>query len=398
MFVVPTPSRSAVRRIAAARLISVSGSVAASVALAVVLYRRTGSAQLIGLSLFIAFAVPAVASPTSGSLSDRFDRRRLLIASDAVGAVCFVAMAAASAPVVLLVLAFAAALASAPFLPASGAMLPSLALPDDLAWANSRLAVARTLGGLVGPAVGGALASTAGTESVFLINAASFAASALVIATLRETSPTTRREPAPPRSGAGAGLRLLFGDRQLRALTLGFILVDAGSGLALPAEVPLSHRFGTGSVGYGAMVTMWALGGVAGARWAPKVFDRRKEQPILTVAASGLSLAFAAVAVAPWFGLVLAALILGGATMSVTGIGEDLLLQRRVPDDVRGRVYAGHIAVVQASLGGPLLFAGAVVNAVGPQLVFGLAAGLMSIGVLTLIAQRRTTEGARTFM
>lgn len=65
--------------------------------------------------------------------------------------------------------------------------------------------------------------------------------------------------------------------------------------------------------------------------------------------------------------------------MSVTGIGEDLLLQRRVSDDVRGRVYAAHIAVVQASLGAPLLFAGAIVNAVGAQPVFGLAAGLMLI-------------------
>jgi hypothetical protein len=70
--------------------------------------------------------------------------------------------------------------------------------------------------------------------------------------------------------------------------------------------------------------------------------------------------------------------------MSVAGVGEDLVLQRRVADAVRGRVYAAHIAAVQLSLAVPLLGAGALVDALGPQPVFGMAAGAVVLGVAAL--------------
>jgi hypothetical protein len=66
--------------------------------------------------------------------------------------------------------------------------------------------------------------------------------------------------------------------------------------------------------------------------------------------------------------------------ISVVGVAEDLLVQRRVADGVRGRVYAARIAAVQASVAAPLLFAGAL----GAQAAFGLAAALMAAGVTTL--------------
>lgn len=182
---VPTPSRAAVHRLAAARLVSIAGSVSSGVALAVVLYARTGSATWVGAALLIAFAVPAVFSPVTGLIGDRFDRRLVLIASDLLGAACFVGMAAVHAPAALLALAFAGAVAAAPFLPTAGSLVPALATDDDLTWANSRLTMAMTAGRLVGPLIGAGLVAAISGSAAFIANACTFLVSPLLISTLR---------------------------------------------------------------------------------------------------------------------------------------------------------------------------------------------------------------------
>src|SRR5205823_993853 len=185
MIAVNVPSDAALRRLASARLVSVAGSVSAGVALAAVLYARTGSAAWVGAALLIALGTPAALSPWAGALADRLDRRRLLIASDLCGAACFAAMALVTDPAALVVLAFPAAVAAAPFLPASGALVPSVVDPARLNWANSRLALARTTGQLVGPLVGGGVVAGLNGSAAFVLNCASFVVSAALIATLR---------------------------------------------------------------------------------------------------------------------------------------------------------------------------------------------------------------------
>ena len=350
---VPIPSELAVRRLALARMVSMAGSVSASVALAAVLYARTGSAAWVAAELFISFGTPALASPLTGTLGDRLDRRTVLICSDALGAGVFAVMALVHGPAALLALSFPAALAASPFLPASSAMVPALASPERLPWANARMAIARNAGALAGPALGGGAVSLLGGSAAFALNAASFLASAALIGTLHgdfRARPTPRGE---HRAGVTEGLRMLVREPTLRALAVGFLLVDGGNGLAMPAAVALAHVFGTGAVGYGALVALWGVGGLLGGPLAARVLDRRTPVTVLEVSAAGLALAFAVTAVAPWFGLALAALSVGGATMSVVGVAEDLLLARRIPDDLRSRVYAARIAVIQVSIAVP---------------------------------------------
>jgi MFS family permease len=376
--------------------VSVAGSVSAGVALAAVLYARTDSAAWVGAALLITFATPVAISPWAGALADRLDRRRLLIASDLCGAACFAAMAAVSDPAVLLALAFPAAIAAAPFLPASGALVPSVVDATRLNWANSRLALARTIGQLVGPLIGGGLVAGLNGSAAFAINSASFVASASLIATL-PGSFRASASPLPTSSSGGVveGLALLVRVPALRALTLGFILVDIGNGLVLPAEVPLAHAFGTGSLGYGALVVAWGIGGVAGAPVSRAALDRWDEAVVITASAACLGAGFALTAVAPWFALALGGLAIAGGSMSIAAVGEDVLLQRRVADDVRGRVYAGHIAAVQASLALPLVFAGFVINTLGAQAVYGIATVICGLGVIALTALLRSERSVR---
>jgi MFS family permease len=315
-------------------------------------------------------------------------------------------MALVTAPAALLALAFPAAVAASPFTPASGAMVPALVLPERLPWANARLAVARNVGVLVGPLVGGLLVAVASGAVAFSVNAASFAVSAALIATLRGSFRVSAggsgdaiagaASPEPKASGIGEGFRLILREPTLRALTLGFVLVDLGTGMVMPADPALAHLFGAGPTGYGAMVALWGGGGVVAARFATAALGRRSEPVVIVGSAIVLAFSYALTAVAPWFGLVLLAFAAGGASMGLAGIAEDLLLQRRTSDDVRGRVFAAHMAAVQLSLATPLLLSGFVVNALGPRAVLGIGAGLASCGVLALAAllRRRAASAA----
>ncbi len=128
--------RANVRRLTLARLISVTGGAAAYTALTFTIYERTRSPTWLAAALFLTFGVSGLIGPLAGALGDRFDRRRIMIASDLAGAGCFTAMAFARDPGWLLAFAFVSAVVEAPFWPASGAAIPNLVEAKDLGWAN----------------------------------------------------------------------------------------------------------------------------------------------------------------------------------------------------------------------------------------------------------------------
>src|SRR5213592_2319148 len=156
------PSRSAARRIATARLISLMGSQAAITALLFEVYRRTGSSRWIAGTLLVSFATLGVLTPLAGSLGDRFNRRRVMIASDLLGAACFGGLAFARSPLSLLTLAFLASATESPFFPAVSAAVPNLVATEDLAWANGTISMGVSIGYLAGPALGGLLVALVG--------------------------------------------------------------------------------------------------------------------------------------------------------------------------------------------------------------------------------------------
>jgi len=80
-------SRAAVRRLAVARLISLTGGAAAFMALNFTIFERTGSATWVAAALFLTFGTVGFVSPFASVLGDRFDRKKVMIASDLGGAV-----------------------------------------------------------------------------------------------------------------------------------------------------------------------------------------------------------------------------------------------------------------------------------------------------------------------
>ena len=100
--------RSNVRRLAIGRLISVTGGAAAYTALMFTVWNETHSATWQSVALLLTFGVVGILSPLTGHLGDRFDRRKVMMISEAIAAAVFFAMAFVDSPeAILIALAFA---------------------------------------------------------------------------------------------------------------------------------------------------------------------------------------------------------------------------------------------------------------------------------------------------
>ena len=392
----PTDQTSAVRRIAAARLISIAGSAAAYTALMYTVYERTGSPTWLSATLFLTFGVSGFFSPIGGMIGDRFDRKRVMIVSDLLGAACFLAMALTSDPAWLLGFAFLSAVCETPFWSASGAAIPNLVPSDRLSWANGLVQLGKNAGVTVGPAVGGLLLAWIGPSWVFGLNAVSFVVSAALVAMVHARFSGDRTEEQErEHRGLRAGFVFIGRDRLLRTLVLAYVALVFGMGFVMVADVPLVEHFGAGAVGYGLLITAWGGGAVAGS-FAGRWLDKDREPKVLFLGLVLIGLTTAAIAVSPWFAPILVLALLSGLGDAVTIVADQGIQQRRAPDVVRSRVMAATEALVTVSYAVALAFAGRVLEVMGPQQIYlvGGAMAVLGAGLLWPVLRRDPVEEA----
>ena len=176
------------RRLWFAQLISLGGDWFNLVALTGLLLQLTGSSFYAGAVLAASLVPQFLTSPLAGVISDRFDRKRLMLGANLVAAVLALAMLAVRSPqTVWLGLAALAGIAvtGAFFDPASRAGLPNIVREDQLAAANVLMASTWGVMVAVGAAAGGIVAGLAGRDAAFIANAASFLISAGLILGVR---------------------------------------------------------------------------------------------------------------------------------------------------------------------------------------------------------------------
>ena len=378
-----TAPRTAVRRLALARVISVTGSAAAYTALMFEIYDQTGSAVWLAAALLVTEGVTGLVGPVTSVLGDRFDRRTVMIVSDLAAAVCFAGMAlVAESPGPLVFIAFLSALAEAPFWPASSAAIPNLVPPEQVSWANSFVAIGRNIGIMVGPALGGILLAAVGAPWVFAINAASFVVSAALVVSVHARFDGDRSDESE-HQGVWAGFRFLFREPVLRRISVAWVVLVLGIGMAMVGDVPLVELFDAGSAGFGVMIGLWGAGSILGSlagRWLKAETEVR--WLVLTtafVAAVGI-----AIALSPWFALVLVLNVAWGASEGVTNVAEQNVFQRRTPDSVRSRVLGALEGLFHGGLAVSYVAAAFVLPAVGARGMYAIAGVAAGLSVLVL--------------
>lgn len=384
--------RSAVRRVAAARGISLTGSGAAFAVLAYIVYWLTGeSAIWLSMTLLLTMGVQGMVQPIASWLGDRFDRRRVLVISDLCAAGGFVALAFARTPGQLLVIASITAILESPVWAVAGASIPNLIEEEHLPWANGQVAIGRHLGSFVGPLLGTLLVSSlagdgasadrllAAGSFVFGLNAASFVVSAWLIG----TTPGRFNDERPAESehtGIRAGFRYAMSDRVLRAILLGWSVLLFGVGLILVAELPYAVEFGQGAFGYGLISALWGGGAALGAVFAARWLTARREPSTLLFSVLLGGLIMFAIGWSPVWIAALVFMVAEGICEGFASVAEQGLLQRRTPDDVRSRVAGAVEAATLIALASSLTVGGPIVDALGPRTAYSIG------GIMTVLA------------
>jgi DHA3 family macrolide efflux protein-like MFS transporter len=369
----PDQGRRSVRLLAAARLASTGGSQAAQLALAYTIYQRTSSAAWVSASLVASAGVVGLVGPLSGRLSDRHDRRRVMVAAELAGGAGWLAVLAAGSPTMLVAAALVATAANAPFRAASSASIPNLVAPDQLTWANGVIATASNASLVAGPLVGGVLVGAVGPRAVFGLNVVSFLVSGALIARM----PGRFAEDRAPGEGAPTQRwRTVLGDRCRRRLFAVTALSFGAFGVTLVADLPLVDHFGGGSVGYALLTSLWGTGAVVGSLAATRLTVRHERRALVGgTAAMGVSLA--SIAVMPNLASAIVVGTLGGLGAGLAFTQWYSLLQRASPDAERGTTFAIAETSEQVSFVAGMVVAGFVVDALGPQPTYLLPGALL---------------------
>jgi MFS family permease len=377
--------------LAIARGVSNAGTFSAYIAFTALLYRMTGQAAWLSLAVLVDLSVNAICAPLAGWLGDRFDRKKLTVLSELAGALVFVAFCFAGAPWLLVLLYVPKAMANSVFGPALNAAVPNFVPEDKLAWANARISTAGSIGFVCGTLSGGALVAVAGPKAVFAFNAATFVVSALAIASMKVGfhAPDRGEEVGNMRSGA----QFLLSSPLLRSIVIGGALIVLTKNTSLPAELPLCDALGVGTVGFGMLPATAVAGGILSAQ----VLGRRDIRPglelkLMCVGAFVSAGALAFVGLSGAFPLVLLGIFLYGVSDGASGFATGIALQRQIPDAIRSRAFAAIGTLNSFSFALPFVFAGFLVDRVGPASTFvvtGAATGVAACAIVLLARSAR---------
>jgi MFS family permease len=373
--------RGAVRRLSAARFASSGGSHAAQIALAFTVYERTHSSLWVSASLVASAGVVGLVGPVSGRLSDRFDRRRVMVLAELAGALGWLLVLLADRPVTLVLFALVATAANAPFKAAASASVPNLVAGHDLTWANSTIATATNASLLVGPLVGGALVGAVGPRAVYAMNAASFVVAAWMISRLRGTFSAERpgRGVDTPRDSRW---RSVAADRRRRGLFAVTALTFAAFGITLVSDLPLVDHLGGGPTGYALLTTLWGTGAIVGSTIAGRV-PAGHELRALTVGTGAMALSIGSLALVPNLPLAIAVGTIGGLGSGVAFTPWYSLMQRATPDPERGTAFAMAETFEQSAFVGGMVAAGGLISLLGAQPTYLVAGFLLAGAVAT---------------
>ncbi len=391
-------SNAGFRRLSVARVVSFVGDSLSLVALMLHVAQTTGQALAVAALLLVGDFAPALLSPVSGAISDRFDRRRVMIVCELVQCALLVAIAVALPPLpLLLVLVGVRALAGQIFQPASRAAIPALVPSKDLEAANSTLGFGTNGAEALGPLVAAALLPFVGIRGVLLVDAASFLVSAVLLTRLPALPPAPGGTSTPSLLGqAREGLGYIWAQRPVRIVALGFCAVVAANGIDDVALLVLAtDTLQAGESAVGLLLGAVGIGLLVGYLLLTRTANRSMVALLVAgfaVSSIGNLLTGLAWAVAAAFTVQL----IRGVGIAAMDVASNTLLQRLVPGPMLGRVFGnlyGAIGVAAAIsyLGGGLLLD--ATDAPTTFLIAGTAGTLATIAVAFTLP--RATDGDR---
>jgi MFS family permease len=361
------------------------------------------SASAVGVVMALQFGPSLLLLPFTGYAADRFDRRKLLLATQSAQGLLALALGAltvAGAVQLWHVYLFALLLGcvTAFDAPARQTFVSELVSDKLLSNAVALNSTSFNAARMVGPAVAGLLIAGIGSGWVFLINAATFVAMLAALTSLRVDDLHHKDRAVRKTGGMLEGVRYVRSRPELKALLwMLFLMMTFGMNFPVFVSAMAVKGFQAASHEFGVLSSMLAVGSVCGALLAA-----HRETPrasFLLASAFLFGVGLAAAALMPTYTSFGFALMLVGLAAQTFNTTANSVVQLWTDPAMRGRVMAIYMAIAMGCtpLGAPLV--GWVADHFGPRwsLAVGAAAGFLAaaVGIAYFVRHRGLRVDAR---
>ena len=341
------------------------------------------SAMAVGIVMALQFGPQLLLLPWTGSAADRFDQRKLLMATQGAMGLCALVLGALTVTGTarlweVYLLTFLSGCAAAFDAPVRQTFVAALVGDEDLPNAVALNSMSFNAAQLIGPAAAGLTIGAIGTGWAFIANGISFGAVLVSLNFLRTAelrhSARAGRHQGGFLGGFVEGLQYAWSRPDLKAILIMLFLFGI-FGLNFPIFISTMavRVFHTDARGFGLLSSIMAIGAVAGSLLAAA--RGRAGFGSLLIGAGVFGLGCVLAALAPGYWVFASGLIVMGVSALTLTNGTNSLMQLSTAPSMRGRVMALRVAI---ALGGaPIgsLILGWVADRFGPRWTLGLGAG-----------------------
>jgi DHA3 family macrolide efflux protein-like MFS transporter len=327
------------------QLVSTIGSALTSLAASIVVFRLTGSALSVGLMLIATSAPTLLVGLIAGVFVDRFDRKRIMIIADLARAVVVILI-----PFLLpygiawlYIIVMLTSVIGQFFDPAHASVIPEIATDEELAAANSFIAISAFGSTAVGFAAAGLIASKFPIEWAFYINGLTFLISGLCILAVRIAPLEIEGETTIRMIGKNlrAGMSFLANNALLRSLLMVSLPVLLGFGLWNSLLLPFAERaLHASEFEFGLQEALTSVGFVMASLLMARVGDRLREGQWIAISYLGMALAAIFYSRTTSIPLAIILVTIVGFMNAPAMISGRLLIQRNTERGIRGRVMS----------------------------------------------------------
>jgi MFS family permease len=327
------------------QLVSTIGSALNSLAAGILVFRLTHTALSVGLML-VATALPSVfVGLIAGVFVDRLDRKKILITSDLLRAllVALIPFLVHTNIVWLYIIVLLCSAVGQFYEPAHESLLPDVATDEELAAANSLMAISAFGSTAVGFAAAGLIASAASIDWAFYIDAITFIFSAgcILIIRIAPLAVQGKTNVSAVVTNLKTGIRTLFSNPVLRSLFFIYIPVFLSFGLWNSLLLPFAVRaLKATDFQYSLQEAVTSVGFVAASLLLARYADRLREGQWMVISFLGMGVIGMFYAVSTNIPIAVLLVTFSGFLNAPSSISRRLVIQRNTTRDVRGRVLS----------------------------------------------------------
>jgi CRP-like cAMP-binding protein/predicted MFS family arabinose efflux permease len=336
-------------RLWTAQLVSTIGDSFTAIAAGILVYQRTGSTLQVGLTLMATSVPILLIGVIAGVFVDRYDRKRIMVASSFVRAVLvlFIPILIPYSLVWLFVILILSSAIGTFFTPAYDSVIPEVASDEELAAANSMIAISSFGSTAVGFAASGLIAAYS-IDWAFYIDALTFLITGLLLLNIKVAHIKVEEDTsvAIVVRNLKSGLKYLFNNQVLRSLLfvgLGYgLVVGMGNTLLLPFA---TNVLGASTFEYGLQEGLTSIGFVIGSLLMAKYSIRLRDGLWAILGLMGMGICYFIYSFSTTVTVAIAIITLAGVMNAPWGVVRRTMVQRNTEREIRGRVMGAFMTI-----------------------------------------------------